>query len=124
MISFNKPWKYSYPDTFPTSYFWTRKALAIAPFWSDNDIRKDGEVRYVSYCNLPRQCNISHEGQAVLDDVNNYVQNAIQEENKPPFVGHWVMVVHWDHVHPSPHGAEDHNGITDDVLNQVCLVTV
>lgn len=119
VISFNRPWKYALPDRFPTGYYWTRKTLAVAPFWSDNDIRKEGEVKYVSYCNRTQLCTISTEGQAILDEANRFVQTTVQEEGAEQFVGHWVLVAHWDHVHPSPHGDIDHNGIPEDILNQV-----
>ncbi len=81
-------------------------------------------MKYVSYCNLTRLCKISPEGQTVLDDANKFVQKAIQVEGVELFIGHWVLVAHWDHVHPSPHGDVDHNGIPDDVLNQVKFLAI
>ena len=120
MISFNKSWNYAYPDTFPTSYFWTRKGLAVAPFWSDNDIRKEGSVRYATYCTVNQECSKSHEGDNLLKEVNEYVQQFVKE-GEPPFRGRWLLVAHWDHVPPSPHGEIDHMGIPEDELNKVYM---
>lgn len=116
MISFDKPWKYSYPNRFPTNFYWTRQGLAVAPFWSDNDIRKEGAVRYAAYSITERA--EKPEGEQLMDDVNEYIQN-LQEEGEERFRGKWLLVVHWDHVHPSPHGEEDHNGIPEDELEKV-----
>ena len=116
VISFDKPWKYSYPDRFPTTFYWTRQGLAVAPFWSDNDIRKEGAVRYAAYSITERATK--PEGQQLMDDVNEYVQN-LQAEGEQRFRGKWLLIVHWDHVHPSPHGEEDHEGIPEDELEKV-----
>ena len=118
VISFDKPWKYSYPNRFPTSFYWTRQGLAVAPFWSDNDIRKEGAVLYAAYNIIERATK--PEGQALMDDVNEYIQN-LQEEGEQRFRGKWLLVVHWDHVHPSPHGEEDHEGIPEDELEKVYI---
>ena len=48
VISFDAEWKFAHPSRFPTDYFYTRNAYVVAPFWSDNDIRKEGTVRYVA----------------------------------------------------------------------------
>ena len=89
----------------------------MAPFWSDNDIRKEGAVRYATYC-TSQECTTSPEGKAQLSNVNEYIQS-LQEEGEPKFIGKWLLVVHWDHVHPSPHGEDDHKGIPKDELNKV-----
>ena len=90
----------------------------MAPFWSDNDIRKEGAVRYATYCTGNRECTTSPEGESLLSEVNAYVQSYVKE-GEPPFTGKWLLVVHWDHVHPSPHGDDDHKGIPEDELNKV-----
>ena len=120
VISFDDPWMFSYPDPFPTRFYWTRQGLAVAPFWSDNDIRKEGEVRFATYCNITTspECVTSTNGQNLLDDVNKYIQGR-QKEGDTQFVGSWLLVVHWDHVHPSPHGSDNHEGIPEEELNKV-----
>lgn len=116
VISFNTPWRFSHPDQFPTENLYTRNLLVVSPFWSDNDIRKAGAVRYVSFSSTEKTTN--PEGQKLLDQVNQYVQSQ-QEGEGEKFIGHWLLAVHWDHVHPSPHGAEDHNGIPEVELEKV-----
>ena len=117
VISFDDQWKFSRPHRFPTDYFPTRQGLAVAPFWSDNDIRREGAVRYASYC-TDSNCTTHTEGEEFLAQVNEYIQS-FQEEGEDQFQGTWLLAAHWDGVHPSPHGQDDHFGIPDDELNQV-----
>ena len=77
-------------------------------------------MRYASYCSDPDVCPAHTEGTALLNQVNEYVQS-IQEEGEDQFQGTWLLAVHWDNVHPSPHGQDDHLGIPEDELNQVTL---
>ena len=116
VISFEEPWKFSHPDQFPTDYYYSRNKLVVAPFWSDNDIRKAGAVRYAIYDSNEGDDNPN--GQQLLSQVNKYIQNSI-EEGSENFTGNWMLAVHWDHVHPSPHGAEDHSGISESELEKV-----
>ena len=104
------------PDRFPTEYFWTRTGMAVAPFWSDNDIRKEGAVRYASYHTSEAATN--PEGKQWLDQVNEFIQN-FQSEDEEEFQGSWLLTVHWDSVHPSPHGEDDHRGISEEDLDKV-----
>ena len=48
IISFANPWPYSSPSRFPTNWYWTRNQYVVAPFWSDNDIRRSGSVHYAN----------------------------------------------------------------------------
>ena len=122
VISFNEPWKYSYPDRFPTKFFYTRDTLAVAPFWSDNDIRREGNVRYATYCDFTLNedlCTDSEEGATALGLVNTYI-NAGKGPDVNRFFGKWMLIAHWENVHPSPHG--DNNpppGIPQDDLDKV-----
>ncbi len=121
VISFNKAWRYSYPDRFPTEFFYTRDTLAVAPFWSDNDIRRDGNVRFATYCDKPDQelCTVSEEGRNALDSVNAYIKEVSGPDDET-FFGDWILIAHWENVHPSPHG--DINpppGIPQDDLEKV-----
>ena len=116
VISFEDPWMYSYPDLFPTENFDIRNALAVAPFWSDNDIRKEGAVRYATY-DLVDDDN--PDGRALLDVVNAYIQAEQSEESETAFRGIWMLIAHWDGVHPSPHGGEDNGGISEEELSKV-----
>ena len=90
--------------------------MAVAPFWSDNDIRKEGAVRYASYHTSEAATN--PEGKQWLDQVNEFIQN-FQSEGEDEFQGSWVLTVHWENVHPSPHGEDDHRGISEEELAMV-----
>lgn len=105
VISFNNLWRFSVPDKLPTNNFYTRTGLAVAPFWSDNDIRKEGSVKYVTFDANDAATN--PQGSEWLQQVNRYIQRtrAVEEE---PFRGIWILTAHWDGVHPSPHGEDDH----------------
>lgn len=116
VISFEDPWQYSYPDRFPTDYFFTRQGLAVAPFWSDNDIRLAGAVRYATYSSNDEVTN--EAGQLLLHEVNEYIRDR-QGEVEEIFTGNWVLVAHWDHVHPSPHGEGNQNDYPMDELEKV-----
>ena len=105
VISFDKPWMYSYPHQFPTHYFYTREAKAIAPFWSDNDIRREGNVRYASYCvETATRCSRTFPlGKQIMNLTNLFIQSN-QGANEEQFVGTWLLIAQWDHVPPSTHG--------------------
>ena len=113
VISFEQPWRYPYPDRFPTKHYWSRQKNVIAPFWSDNDIRKSGAVRYVTYS--LQVGDETSQGKMLLDEVNRNVEKIDKE-----FTGKWLLIAHWDHVHPSPHGNDDHIEIPDSELEKVC----
>ena len=119
-MSFEEPWRFSYPDRFPTNYYWTQLGKAIAPFWSDNDIRKAGTVRYATYCNLTNTegCNNHDNGQTILDEVNRFIQENRGEDDKF-YTGHWMLIAQWDHVHTYPHGSDDTQGIPEQELSKV-----
>ena len=83
---------YSYPEQFPTDNFAIRNTLVVAPFWSDNDIRREGAVRYSTYDSLTDD---NPNGKALLDVVNANIQ-AEQGEGEESFVGVWMLIAHWD----------------------------
>lgn len=115
VISFKQPWQYPYPDRFPTEYYWSRQGLAVAPFWSDNDIRKAGAVRYVTY--TLQIGDTTSPGKKLLDEVNKRIRKVDED-----FSGKWLLSAHWDHVHPSPHGDDNHRGIPKSELEKVSIV--
>ena len=92
--------------------------MVVAPFWSDNDIRKQGAVRYVTFHSSNATTN--PVGKAWLDKVNKYIQDT--QEGFDMFQGDWLLTVHWDQVHPSPHGEEDHRGISEEELEKVVII--
>lgn len=107
---------YPYPEQFPTRNFDIRNALVVAPFWSDNDIRKDGAIRYATYNSATDD---NPRARALLDIVNANIQAQQREESEQLFVGLWILIAHWDGVHPSPHGEDDHGGLSDEELDRV-----
>lgn len=125
VISFKDPWKYSHPELFPTEKFDIRsRGSACAPFWSDVDIRKSGSVRYATASGTSQ----NHRETSELLNVSRFINSRLtNEENNSTFEGTWMLIAHWDNVHPSPHGADDHLGISDEELEKVnialCLFT-
>lgn len=87
--------------------------MVIAPYWSDNDIRREGAVRYATFHSSDAARN--EQGRNWLQRVNQYVQTS--QEND--FEGTWLLTAHWDTVHPSPHGENDHRGISEEELAKV-----
>ena len=117
VVSFDEPFKFSFPNRFPTNFFPTQQSFAIAPFWSDNDIRKEGAVRYATY-SVGETGN--PQGERLLQSLNQHIQS-FQDRDEDPFEGQWLLTAHWDGVHPSPHGEDDHRGIPEHLLEQVCM---
>ena len=76
-----------FPDDTNTSH-------VVAPFWSNNDIRRDGEVNYEVHDGR------SAESAAVVDQVS----EAIVNQTGRDFRGTWMLVVEWRDCHPHPHG--------------------
>ena len=96
VISFNAEWKFAHPSRFPTDYFYTRNAYVAAPFWSDNDIRKEGTVRYVAI-----EEGESTRGDEMLRLASDFVQGQRQEnDTRSEFRGsgwtrsHWATSIH------------------------------
>ena len=111
VISFSAPWRYSYPELFPTNNFNIRtEGLAVAPFWSDVDIRKSGVIRYATLSATEASQNQTEYQE--LERVNEYVNSNLPDNgDNSSFSGTWMLVAHWDHVYSSPHGANHSSSI-------------
>lgn len=96
VISFEDPWAFWYPETFPTSFQATREAFVVAPFWADHDIRLEGEVSYQTYTFGDSDSN------AALEYVSAFVRS--RSNTAGNFTGRWMLVAQWTDVHPYPHG--------------------
>lgn len=96
-------------NSFPSE----RAAHVIAPFWSNNDIRRSGRIRYEVY-------DTSNGAAAV--DVLNRVSDVIVNRTGESFQGVWMLLVEWENCHPSPHGQSSPSG--NSYLQQVCTVSV
>ena len=86
----------------------------FAPFWCDNDIRKAGTVRYLA---ISRGKNEKYN--KMMDEIIIYLKNDKTIDCPADYQGEWGLVVQWDKVHPSPHGAHNHLGISEDFLSLV-----
>lgn len=100
VISFGSGWLFWYPEPFPTRQFFVRNTSVVAPFWSDNDIRQNGTVRYEVHT---RSTGTNSTSGQLLDQVSSFIVN---QENLTTgsFLGQWMLVAEWDEVHPYPHG--------------------
>lgn len=101
------------PQPFPGTTSNVRDAHVIAPYWSDNDLRKEGNVTYEVF-----EFNTDTNG--VLSTVNNFIMEEFG--NNTNFVGVYMILVEWNTVHPFPHGAEnpdDHSSATQSFLDKV-----
>lgn len=109
IISFEEPWYFWYPQTFPTTSSRTRDRFVVAPFWADHDIRLEGEVTYQTYYFLDRDSN------AALEYVSAFIRN--QSDAAESFSGRWMLVAQWTDVHPYPHGDQFYFTLTPSYQN-------
>lgn len=113
VLSFGRPYRFSHPKRFPDSTIAVRQQNVVAPFWSDNDIRKEGTVRYAAI-----QRSSSAEGNMLLQQIAarvNEPRSVSDDQFEPTF----MVVAQWDKVHPFPHGSDSHEGYSEEYLNQV-----
>ena len=101
---------YAQPERLPTNNTEIQKIDMVAPFWSDNDIRKSGTVRYVAI-----EVGSSFIGDFHLANMN----NIIKEKGYPEFAGKYAIIAQWDRVHPFPHGNSSGYNISVDELAKV-----
>ena len=90
---------YSTPSEFPTSdpqIYWL---YAIAPFWSNADLQQEGSVSWKVF-------NSS-------DNETAQVNGFISTNQNYSFTGTWMLVAHWDSIHPYPQA-------TDRYSQKVC----
>ena len=97
MISFGSEFFGWSATPFPSTDFNTRASYLAAPYWSDVDIRREGEICYVVY----RRGDTTPFGNNTLARVSTLVSN----QTNTNFTGSWMLLAHWDRVHPYPHGS-------------------
>ena len=97
VISFGDKWNFWQANRFPTSNPWSRMGYVVAPFWNDNDIRISGAVRYAVIDGT--------QGNALLKNISVFIQRNHKSVAAVDFAGVWMLVAHWDNVHPYPHGS-------------------
>ena len=81
----------------------------IAPFWSDNDIRKSGTIRYVAI-----EKSNSTEGDQQLDAIS----TVLQQRGYTDFISEFAIIAQWDHVHPFPHASPSGYNISEEELSK------
>jgi len=95
VISFSRPFYYWWPSPFP-GFFYLRRFYVVAPYWSDHDIRKEGEVSYEIF-----EKGRSSYDDMLLDRVNTYLAANVMTN----FTGTFMILAEWRDVHPYPHGS-------------------
>jgi len=72
----------------------------VAQYWSDNDIRREGNVSYKVF---QLQATASY-GNQLLDDVSSYIrENSVSLD----FRGSFMILAEWEGVHSYSHGASN-----------------
>ena len=117
IISFEREWYFWYPSRFPTSGFWTRNGFVIAPFWNDHDLRKSGSIRYAVIDSNERK-----DSADLIWNISNFIRLNHEQAAMDNFEGVWMLLAHWDKVHPYPHGSYDsyYSNYYGDYINKVC----
>ena len=93
MISFSRPFYYWHPSPFP-GYHYLRNFYVVAPYWTDHDIRSDGEVYY----------EVLEKGYSKNNKVLNRVNQYIKLTTGSDFIGTFMILAEWHNVHPYPYG--------------------
>ncbi len=88
VVSFGEAWSYSYPSPFPNVPDTAINKIVVAPFWSDNDIRIEGAVRYATYYYQEEGNEIAAE---LLTRVNEHVRS-FQGDGEREFSGTWLLI--------------------------------
>ena len=112
MISFGSPFTFYQPSQFPTSNSTINSSYVVAPYWSDVDNRKAGQIRYQVFEATNRDSNAS------ISRVNGFISQAVNET----FNGLWMLVAEWRDVHPYPHAATNETDPEFPYVNQVCII--
>lgn len=115
VISFGDKWHFWQPFRFPTPNPWSRRSYVVAPFWSDNDLRISGAVHYAVVNDI--------QGKALLRNVSAFIQHNHKMAGEDVFEGMWMLMAHWDEVHPFPHGSYNSATISnyDDYIQRVSV---
>ena len=102
IISFGHQFLFWFPEPFPGG-----NIHVVAPYWSDNDIRREGNVSYEVF----QLQGTGAYGDQLLDDVSSYIRERSMSSD---FQGSFMILAEWEGVHPYPHGAS--NSSDDDLF--------
>lgn len=98
------------PQTSGNSFPNDSSSRVLAPFWSNNDIRSEGTIRFEVY-----DRNSGDDSGSVLDSVSDAIANQTGEA----FRGTWMLLAEWANCHPYPHGQSGQS--MDSYLQQVYI---
>ena len=103
IISFDVPFFSADTARFPSSLNAVRNLFLVAPFWDDVDLRDDGDIFYEAHSTASGNLDSLN----LMSQVDGYIQGETGED----FSGTWMLVAHWDGVHPWPHGETGDPGL-------------
>ena len=98
IISFGAAFYDHEPVAFPSGFSSVANSFLTAPFWSDVDIRKEGEVFY----EVHQSSNTASA--ELLASVNSAINANTDAIN---FNGTWMLVAKWENVGPYPIGSDN-----------------
>ena len=63
------------------------------------------------------------ESESLIRNISNFIQLNHEQAAIDDFQGTWMLLAHWDKVHPYPHGSYDtyYTDYYSDYVNRVCL---
>ena len=97
VVSFGIEFPHFSASLFPTESAATYYDFAVAPYWSDNDARLNGQVSWEMY-----RTGDSSATDDIIQDVNAFINLNTNETN---FAGNFIFVGFWEEMHPYPAGA-------------------
>ena len=116
IISFGEPFLLWEPEPFPGTVEGVRSAHVVAPYWSDNDIRREGTVSYEVF----EFQKTGVHGDEVLTTVSNYIMEEFG--NTTNFLGVYMILAEWNNVHPFPHGIGNTDGLSPSIESFIAKV--
>jgi len=116
VISFTSPFTLFNPEPFPGF----SNIHVVAPYWSDNDIRRQGSVIYEVF-----QFGDSTIGDSdsLLDTVSDFITENFNNDSEPAFKGTYMILAEWREVHPFPDG-DSPNTLSPAQKDFVALVCI
>ena len=97
----------SHPSPFPTADPESYWLFSVAPFWSNGDIRIEGSIKWKFY--VPSEIDFTPFNRVIMTDQNVF------------FSANWVLLVHWDSIHPFPHG-DNADGVYNQKVINCCRI--
>ena len=66
--------------------------------------------------------DVGKESEDLLKNISKFIHLHHEQAAMDEFEGEWMLLAHWDNVHPYPHGSYDsyYNSYYSDYVNKVC----